>query len=152
MPKLRRLRLVLDTNVIISSLIIKNSKPDKVMRMGFGRSFVLLFSPELLDEIERVIQYKKFQQKYSITPEIAADFIIKLNAIGEVIEVNPQMSMPMQSRDLSDDMLLRLAIAGQADYLVTGDKDLLVLHGQVTLKNTTIVTVSQFLQLLEKND
>ena len=62
--------------------------------------------------------------------------------------VIPHEPPPVSSRDPKDDPLLAVALSGHADYLITGDDDLLVLDGEPALGTLRIVTVRDFLQLL----
>ncbi len=115
--------IVLDTNTLMSSLIFENSVPRKATSKAFLECDVV-YSSETLSELERVIQYPKFD-KY--TNQDAKDaFITKFKRRSFLIE-NIKTSI-IACRDPKDDKFLTLAVAANADYIVSGDADLLVLH------------------------
>ena len=70
--------------------------------------------------------------------------LTRLEYIGE--RIIPLNSLPLHSRDPKDDKLLALALGGNADYLITGDNDLLVLEGHSEIGNLRIITAAAFLQ------
>jgi len=133
--KNKPLRVILDTNLWISFLISKNySKLDQIL---FSGTCVLLFSNELLSEFLEVAHRPKFRRFFSIT-EI--DELLKIvEEYGVLIEVNSSTDV---CRDTKDNFLLALADDGQADILITGDDDLLVLSKH---NKTKIQTISAFL-------
>lgn len=134
MPK-RKDRVVIDTNIWISFLLTKDiSKLDKILS---GQSIVLLFSQELLDEFIEVASRPKFKKYFTIID--LQDLLRQTRLQAEFIEVNSVITL---SRDPKDNFLLSLAKDGKADYLLTGDNDLLVLK---RLERTKILTLSEFL-------
>ena len=62
--------------------------------------------------------------------------------------VSPLAPLPIHSRDSHDDKFLAVALGGNAEYLITGDDDLLVLQGDPRLGTLQIVTAREYLQLL----
>ena len=70
--------------------------------------------------------------------------------IGAVTPIVPSSSIPVSLRDPKDEHILAAALVGKADYLVTGDDDLLVHQGDPRLGALKIVTASQFLAMLEE--
>ena len=134
MPK-RKDRVVIDTNIWISYLLTKDiSKLDKIFS---DESIVLLFSQELLDEFIEVASRPKFKKYFTIID--LQDLLQQIRLQADFIEVNSVITL---SRDLKDNFLLSLAKDGKADYLLTGDNDLLVLK---RLGRTKILTLSEFL-------
>lgn len=67
---------------------------------------------------------------------------------AEMVKSLSEEKLPVHCRDPKDDKLLALAMAGKADYLVTGDKDLLCLNAHSALKSLKIITVKEFLGIL----
>jgi uncharacterized protein len=112
----------LDCNTLVSASLKANSTPDRVVSFILEHHF-LLFSKEVFDEFLEVIQRPKFR-KY-ISPDIAKTFIKNLEAVLTLVEPGEEINA---CRDPKDNMYLELAIAGQADCIVTGDKALLDLH------------------------
>ena len=134
MPK-RKDRVVIDTNIWISFLLTKDiSKLDKIFS---NESIILLFSQELLDEFIEVASRPKFKKYFTIID--LQDLLQQIRLQADFIEVNSVVTL---SRDLKDNFLLSLAKDGKADYLLTGDNDLLVLK---RLGRTRILTLSEFL-------
>ncbi|MBA3491007.1 MAG: putative toxin-antitoxin system toxin component, PIN family [Rubrobacteraceae bacterium] len=132
------MRVVLDTNLLLSSLITRGGVPDRVYRAWEGGLFDLLASEWQLRELRRASRYPKLR-KY-IKPAEADAMIrgIRLDAL--VLDELPEVDL---APDPDDDPLLATAIAGRADYLVTGDKGVL---GLQTVENTLIVTPRRFLE------
>ena len=132
MPK----RIIVDTNLWISFLISNDfSKLDNIL---FEQQVILVFSQELLDEFLEVARRPKFRRFFSTDDvetllETIEEFAIFTN-VTSVIEL---------CRDPKDNFLLSLSKDGSADFLLTGDKDLLDLK---TLESTQIVTIATFLE------
>ncbi|MBE2256190.1 MAG: putative toxin-antitoxin system toxin component, PIN family [Ignavibacteria bacterium] len=127
--------IVIDTNIWISFLITNIYK--KLEKLLIENQILILFSEELLLEFSEVINRPKFKKYFS---EIDVEEL--LNSLGnyiKFIEVNSKVSI---CRDPKDNFLLSLSLDGNADYLITGDKDLLEIK---KISNTKIVTISEFL-------
>ncbi|MCF2491220.1 putative toxin-antitoxin system toxin component, PIN family [Dyadobacter sp. CY347] len=132
------IRIILDTNLWISFLISKDySKLDKILFSGKCR---LVFSEELVREFLLVAGRPKFK-KYFSTDDLEAI----LESIEEYADFVHVTTVATHCRDAKDNFLLSLAIDGKADYLLTGDSDLLDLE---TVEDTQIVTIANFLQKL----
>ena len=131
-------RFVIDTNVIVSSLLFPSSPP----RLAFNKAYVagkILASRVTILELEEVLNRKKFD-KY-ISKEKRIQFIAKFFDDVEIIEI---VETVIACRDRKDDKFLELAVNGKADYIITGDQDLLVLH---PFRNIEIISVSESLKL-----
>ena len=131
MRSLIKPRVVVDTNVFISGAFF-HGLPGIILDQINNLAIDLLMSPELEAEVLRV-----FMRLH--TP---ADIFrnIQYTLDHHVIRIVPKKNVS-KSRDPKDDMLLALSLAGRADYLVTGDKDLLVLR---KFEKTRIVTPREF--------
>jgi len=128
-------RVIIDTNLWISFLITKDfSKLDKLL---LKNKVKLVFSQELLDEFLEVVQRPKFKKYFS-----QADIISILATINDCADFVDVKSVIQLCRDEKDNFLLALAVDGDADYLLTGDLDLLELK---TIGNTAIVQLSNYL-------
>lgn len=128
-------RLIIDTNLWISFLISKNfTRLDPFI---FNRSTTLLFSQELLDEFIVVSSRPKFRKHFSI--QQLEQILQRITDGADFVEVKSVVGL---CRDSKDNFLLSLAIDGKADYLITGDADLLDLK---KIGQTTIVTLSDYL-------
>ncbi len=129
--------IIIDTNLWVSFLIAKDfNKLDLLIRR---KAVKLLFSQNLLEEVVKVLARPKFI-KYFSNDEVI--LLLKFfEDYGELVEVNSNLTL---CKDSKDDFLLNLATDGNADYLITGDKDLLILK---EIKITKILTFSQFINL-----
>jgi putative PIN family toxin of toxin-antitoxin system len=128
--------LILDTNLWISFLITKDlSKLDNKIFTG---ETTLIFSQELLHEFITVVRRPKFKKYFSQEDIIEILDILDQQAV--FVEVTSEIKI---CRDEKDNFLLSLAIDGNADFLITGDQDLLELK---EIEKTQIVTLNQYLE------
>jgi putative PIN family toxin of toxin-antitoxin system len=129
-------RIIIDTNLWISFLITKDfAKIDEIL---FSRRGILVFSQELLDEFLEVAKRPKFRRFFSTTD--IEELLETIDEYADFVKVQTQIEI---CRDPKDNFLLSLSVDGNADYLLTGDKDLLEL---TKFGETTIITISDFLQ------
>ncbi|WP_232826329.1 putative toxin-antitoxin system toxin component, PIN family [Cyanothece sp. BG0011] len=131
-------RFVVDTNVLISALLIKDSSAFKAIQTIEKIGFTL-YSDQTLEEITQVLQRKKFD-KY-LTIEERQEFILKFVEKSESVIITESITV---CRDSKDNKFLELAISGKADFIITGDEDLLILN---PFQNISIMTISEFLKL-----
>jgi putative PIN family toxin of toxin-antitoxin system len=129
-------RVVFDTNIIVSALMFPKSLPRKVIDQVDLSGTILVSSATML-ELNEVLTRKKFERYFS--QEQRLNFIAKFFGKAEMIEILERVEI---CRDPKDDKFLEIAINGRANYLITGDQDLLVLN---PFQETLIITVSQFL-------
>jgi len=115
-------RAVFDTNVLISALLFENSIPAQAFFAVLKQGEVLLSAP-LADEINRILYQTKFDRY--LTFEQREEFMIALVETSLLIDVTETIAV---CRDPKDNMLLELAVSGQADMIITGDSDLLALN------------------------
>lgn len=118
----RRRRIVVDTNALISRLLVPGSVPGRVVRKAVDAE-VLLVSEATLDELASVLAWPKFDAYVSL--EDRRHFILQVARIAEFV---PVLRRVEACRDASDDKILEVAINGDAELIVTGDNDLLALH------------------------
>lgn len=133
----RDVRYVFDTNVMVSALLFENSKPAQALRYVLENGEILL-SLDLLEELNEVLERERFNQ-YVTSEEREAflDALVERAFLVEIIET------VQECRDREDDKILDLALNGQAQYIITGDRDLLVLH---PFRDVAIITVDEFLR------
>jgi len=121
------MRVILDTNILVSALISSSGPPAKLVDAWADGAFLLVSHPVQLDELRDVTRREKIAAL--VRPAAAGRLVNLIAALAEM----PQALPPVQrSRDPRDDFLLALCEAGKADRLATGDKaDLLALeqHG-----------------------
>ncbi len=135
---MNNLRLVLDTNVLISSILSKNTPPQKLFDYSMAHGIILM-SEATVTEITEVLTRKKFDRYASLVKR--AKFLQTLASKIETIKITESITI---CRDPKDDKFLELAVNGKADYLITGDRDLLVLH---PFRDIQIITPAAFLEL-----
>lgn len=134
------MRLVIDTNVLISALLADTSLPAQLIVLWRHGRFDLLTAAEQLDELIRVTRYPKIRER--LAPALAGRLINDLRAIAVMVDRLPVVDV---SADPNDNYLLAIAAAGSADFVMTGDKrDLL---GIEVYEGTKIVTVRDFLAM-----
>jgi putative PIN family toxin of toxin-antitoxin system len=133
-------RVVIDTNIWISFLIGKALSG--LTRTIIRDEVVLLFSDELFEEFLTVVQRPKFERYFST--DAVRELIALLQVKVTWIEITDNHD---DCRDAKDNFLLDLSVSGQADYLVTGDGDLLDLN---PFHDTQIITYREFGTLLGK--
>lgn len=132
----RKSRIILDTNLWISFLITKDfSKLDEII---FSKKSTLIFSQELIEEFLEVAKRPKFR-RYFVQTDIE-DLLETIDEYGEFIMVKSKINV---CRDGKDNFLLSLAVDGKADFLLTGDQDLLILK---KIGKTNICTISSFFE------
>jgi len=131
----KKIRIILDTNIWISFLITKSMKG--IDKLIFNDKVVLLFSDELMTEFIDVTSREKLKPYF--TKEDIASLIDLIEEYGEIIKVKSKVDA---CKDKEDNFLLSLAKDGKSDYLITGDKDLLVIE---SFGKTKIISMTDFL-------
>ena len=135
------MKVVIDTNVLVSALIAPSGTPARVMQQV--ERMQLITSHEILQELARVLQYPRIRRRYNLDDATIVDFLERLYAASAIVTVNLQVDVIRDDPD--DNKFLACAAVGQADYLVTGDPHLLDLGA---FHATVILTPRQFLQIL----
>jgi uncharacterized protein len=129
-------RIINDTNLWISFLITKDyTKLDEII---FSRDGILVFSNELLEEFLEVANRPKLRRFFSQAD--LENILETINEYADFVSVTTQIEV---CRDFKDNFLLSLSIDGNADFLLTGDKDLLDLK---KFGETEIITIADFLK------
>lgn len=136
-----KIRIILDVNIWISCIIGQSQLLEKVSFILLQNNIELIICHQLINELKSSLQKPKLQ-KY-LNQNMANKILPLLEQAANFVEVNSIVSI---CRDKKDDYLLALAKDGQVDYLITGDKDLLVLN---PFESTQIMTLSEFLEELE---
>lgn len=137
------MRVVIDTNVIVSGLISPHGSPAQIITHWLGGAFTLLFNAAMLDELDDVLHRAWLKERLAHVPNKTTEFLTAVSFLGE--EITGYTNVSGQIRDPFDEMFLICSQLGQADFLVTGDQDLLSLD---TFYQTRIVTPAQFLNSL----
>lgn len=135
-------RVVLDTNLVLSALVFSQGRFAVLRHAWQEVRFVPLVSKTTIAELIRVLAYPKFKLNADQQGELLADYL----PWCETVRIpNPPPATPA-CRDVYDQPFLQLAVAAQADNLVSGDLELLSLAGQIAC---SIVSAETFLKTLK---
>lgn len=142
-------RIVLDTNVIISALIRPDSVPGRIVRAVVDELVVrLVTSRPLLDELRAVLDYPRLQRYLKMNNEDKDDFVILLEQIADPVSI-VNYPAPGICRDSDDEPYLQTALVGRADYIVSGDRDLLDLKA---IEHVPIILPAAFERILKNKE
>lgn len=137
------MKAVADSSVLISAFLMGTSLPGAILRAAVQDRFRLVVSTAILAEVERSLAAKSGLRRYGYTEADRIAFVHDVGAIAEVVERLAEI--PPTCRDPGDDHVLAAAMASDAEYIVTGDRDLLVLGA---FRSIAIVSPRQFLEVL----
>ena len=137
-------KVVLDTNIFVSSLIKKDSVPARLIQLWRENAFLIIISEQMLDEMRKVFQYPHIKNKYKLKDE-------DINAVITTIEkdaivLTDVLELNVIKEDPDDNKVLACALEVRADYIISGDKHLLTLK---KYENIPIVKVKEYLNILE---
>jgi putative PIN family toxin of toxin-antitoxin system len=135
------LRVIIDTNPLLSALIRQRSVPAQLVQAWLEDRFTLLTHETQLDEFRDTSRRSRLRAR--ILRSDAGKLVNRIRKRADIIDRLPNVH---RSADPKDDFLLALCEAGRADYLVTGDKTGLLALGMH--RGTTILTARAFLDLL----
>jgi uncharacterized protein len=138
------MRVVLDTNVVVSAALIRGGNEDRLLRAWQRGAFDLVLSPPILAEIGRALLYEKLQKFRWMSEE---EVISLLEILGQESLLVPGHLTVQVSRDPADDKFLAAAIEGRARYVVSGDKDLLAVNAY---RGIRIVRPAVFQEILRR--
>ena len=132
------MRVVIDTNVLVSAAISDRNPEAMILFVVANHEFEWVVSVEILSEYKEVLSRGRLR----LTQEQKERWYKLLDEVTILIEVNIDIDFP---RDQKDAKFLACAMAAEADFLITGDRDFSEVQ---TLWNTTIISVSSFKQLV----
>jgi putative PIN family toxin of toxin-antitoxin system len=138
------LRVVLDTNQFVSSVLVRHGLPAQVLDAWRRREYLLLISTAIVAEIRATLDYPRLRRKYPITDEQVERLITLLEQEALVVpgKANTKGAIP---DDPQDEMVLACAVDGLADLIVSGDRHLLDLK---EYRDIPIITAREFLERL----
>ena len=129
------MRVVADTNVLISALMF-GGLPGRFLDLALRREFALVTSKALLDELD-----EKLRGKFAVSESDARAIREKLERSANLVDPNFQLNAVPDDPD--DNRVLECAVAGKADFIVSGDRHLLRIGNYAGI---AIVTVREFLE------
>jgi len=139
------MRVVIDPNLLVSYLLTHRGPIARIIDVHLAEeSFTLLTCVQLLEELERVLQYHKFRQYF--TTATGTRFVALIASVSELVDVPDEV--PSITRDPKDDYLIACALAGNANLNVSGDKDLLDLKKSAGIQ---VVSARYFLEEILKS-
>lgn len=134
------MRVILDTNVLLDALISPHGPPDAIYRAWRAARFELVTSTAQLDELRRVSRYPKLK---TILPAHRVGTMVNNMQRAIMLDALPPLPEGVEANDPNDAFLLAMALAGEADYLVTGDRRAGLLQ-RGSIGRTRIVTPATF--------
>jgi len=143
----RKVRAVLDTNVFVSGLMGVKGPPRRIIDGWLDGRFTLVTSLHLAEELAHVLDYPRIADRIRLD---RAEMDAILAALVSESEIVPgELDLPGVTRDPKDDAVVASALEGKAEYLVSGDEDLLVLE---MYEGMLVVTPRQFLEILREEE
>ncbi|MBT7991505.1 MAG: putative toxin-antitoxin system toxin component, PIN family [Anaerolineae bacterium] len=136
------MRAVIDTGIFVSALIRPQGRTGAVLQALKDKRFTLIYSTDILVEIIDVLGRDKFRSKYHISPDDIAALIDLIRLRGELVIPSQKQTV---CRDPKDDIFLEAALEGEAEYIVSGDFDLLDMK---SFENISMLRVAEFLAKL----
>ena len=136
-------RIVIDSNVFVSGVISPAGQAGALLAAWRHDRVTLLMAPLLLAEYSEVLRRPALRTRHRKTDAELSHLFMEVLASAEV--VIPFSPLPLNARDPE---LLAIALGGNADYLVTGDDDLLTITSHPALGSLKIVTAQAFLTML----
>ena len=131
-------RVVIDTNVLISSIFWKNGNPHKITLLAIEQKIQNFTSQDMIDELVKVLMVDFKQPDEYVERQINL-----LLAYSEIAE--PKIKVKAVHEDHKDDMILECALGADAEFVITGDNHLLKLKN---FKGIKILTPKEFLDLI----
>lgn len=137
------MRVVVDTNVIVRAVIKPTGAVGSVLLHLRQGDYTLLYAQPLLEELVDVLNRPRIRDKYRLTQRDIQTVVSLVLLRGEAVTVRERITA---CRDPKDDKFLEAAVSGEADVIVSGDQDLLVLH---PFAGIPIIPPTAFLQMLD---
>lgn len=133
---------VLDTNILVSGTITRGGNEARVLKAWTDGQFLPVLSPDILDEIRRVLLSDKVRRQRFLSEEQIEELLALLEATALTVSGSQSVRT---CRDPSDDKFLAAALEAKAPFIVSGDSDLTDLR---IYRGVRIVTPRQFLEIL----
>lgn len=139
------MRTVVDTNVLLSGFISRESYPAKVVDNWVDKGFKPVVSSEIIQEYCNVFVRNKFSVLGSVEERL--NLIDRMLSFDHVVLVSPKEKICLIRDDPKDNIFIECATAGECDFIVSGDQHLL---GLKEYNNIKIVTAKEFVKLLNQ--
>lgn len=139
------LRVVIDTNVIVSGIISRKGAPAEILNAWRERHFLLLISPAIVAEVRSVLGYARIREKYTLSDQEIDQMISLLEHDALLVPGIADVAGSLPA-DPQDEMFLACAVDGGADVIVSGDYHLLDLG---EYQDIPIIKAGRFLEQLK---
>ena len=138
------MQVVLDANIYISALIFSKGNSAAIIERWLAGEFDVLISQPIIDELLRVTGYERLHKKFRRIRENRLEFVALVSEQG--VWIQPETQVTAVAADESDNRYLECAVAGSANYVVSGDDHLLNIG---SYKGIGIVSPAAFIILLD---
>lgn len=125
------MRVVIDTNVWISGLMLPGSVPGHIIRAASMSQITAVLSEPLLHELRLALQYRRIRPRIRLSDEELERYLAELRYVAEMVDIAD--SRAQVPRDRRDDIVLATYLMSGADFLLTGDDDLLSLRADYSI-------------------
>ena len=138
------MRVVVDTNLVVSRVLVPRGIPAQIFDAWRDDAFELLVSEPILAEYQRVLSYARLRAKHRRDDRQIAAIVAEFRAFAVLVE--PTQPLAVVADDPDDDMFLECAVAGDADLIVSGDPHLLTLGAYADIPILAPATFLAFLK------
>jgi putative PIN family toxin of toxin-antitoxin system len=139
------LRIVVDTNILVSAALKRGGNPDTLLRRWIAGDFLIVTCPAAIAELSDVLNRPRIREKYHLTGQDIRDFVGQFSR--QVILVPGTSVSGVVTADPKDDIFISCAVEGRARYIISGNYHLQELrrYGRIRIR-----TVARFLRTLER--
>lgn len=137
------MKIVPDANIYVSALVSKFGNPRRIFDLWLAKRFDILISEPILNEIDRVLRYPRITKRH-LLDDAAITLFTELLA-EQAVWVEPVEMLNVIIDDESDNRYVECAVAGRADFIVSGDEDLLKIG---SFRGIFVLSPASFLALL----
>jgi len=141
------LKVVLDTNIFVSSLLVKVGLPAQILNAWRERKLILAVSSSIIAEIHAILSYTHIRRKYEVSKEEIDELITLLEQDSLLVHSNTKIINAI-AKDPSDDKVLVCATEAKVDFIVSGDRHLLDLG---IYQGIPILTARQFIEQFQNS-
>jgi len=141
------LKVVLDTNVIVSGVITDSGAPFDIIRRWRNGEFAIVVSEPILQEIDKVLHYPKIKNKRRLTDQNIGNVLKQLRNYS--INTPSDVNLEVVPEDPADDKFISVAVEAEADYIISGDRHLKDLN---SYRGIRILSPNEFIRMLDAED
>lgn len=140
------MRITLDTNVLVSAFIAKQGYSASVLDLALTvENMQLILSEPILKELQAVLNRDEVRERFSYSRHDIKQLVSRLRALAKIVPLRSRFAVIKE--DPQDDAILNTAYSGNADYIVSGDRHLLILR---RFKGIRIVNPRQMIEIISR--